>query len=99
MILAMECIIWLKNGGVKYFTLPENSESYKLLKQANDILGENLTYADGKQYICYTLKAIMNAPKYTKFRYDYTEKRYTRKQAINYILDYDHRRFLDNNKL
>lgn len=84
----MECIIWLKNGGVKYFTLPENSESYKLLQQATDLTYKQDGFNDGRKYACLTLKAILNAPKGTKFRYDYTEKRYTKRQAIDYILDY-----------
>lgn len=92
MILAMECIIWLKNGGVKYFTLPENCESYKLLQQALDIAlkiyEKKNDNSDLRKYVCLTLKAIMKAPKGTKFWYDYTEKRYTKKQAIEYILDY-----------
>lgn len=92
MILAMECIIWLKNGGVKYFTLPENCESYKLLKQAHEYwnMGDlsELKFIDATRYTCLTLKAIMNAPKGTKFRYDFHEKRYTKKQAIDYVLDY-----------
>lgn len=89
----MECIIWLKNGGVKYFTLPENSESYSLLKQAHAYQDKkDLKFDNGKAYICLIIRAILKAPKYTKFWYDYTEKRYTRKQAINYILEYDHTR-------
>ena len=89
----MESIIWLKNGGVKYFTLPENCESYKLLQQANEKAiyryKSDLWYKDTRKYICYTIKAIMKAPKGTKFWYDYTEKRYTKRQAIDYILDYE----------
>jgi len=91
----METIIWLKNGGVKYFTLPENCESYKLLQQAHEMMGESLTFSDGKQYMCLTIKAILRAPKYTKFRYDFSEKRYTKKQAMDYVLDYDHKRFME----
>ncbi len=89
----MESIIWLKNGGVKYFTLPENSESYKLLQQAHNLIDgkytSELSFVDGKKYACLTLKAIINAPKFTKFWYDPSEKRYTKKQAINYVLDYE----------
>lgn len=90
----METIIWLKNGGVKYFTLPENCESYKLLQKAHEYrFKENPTFDDGKSYICLTLKAILNAPKYTKFWYDATEKRYTKRQAVDYILEYNHTRY------
>jgi len=89
----MECIIWLKNGGVKYFTLPENSESYKLLQKAHALVdgrySNEMSFDEGKSYLCLTLKAILNAPKYTKFRYDASEKRYTKRQAISYILDYN----------
>lgn len=91
----MESIIWLKNGGIKYYTLPENSESYSILQQAQVYRGKNtkdLKYEDGKTYICLIIRAILKAPKYTKFRYDYSEKRYTRKQALDYVLGYDHTR-------
>lgn len=87
----MESIIWLKNGGVKYFTLPENCESYKLLKKAHEYRDrKEWSFNDGEMYICLTLKAIMKAPKGTKFWYDFNEKRYTKRQAIDYILDYEH---------
>lgn len=88
----MESIIWLKNGGVKYFTLPENCESYKLLQKAHEITDgsyrSGLSFDDWQKYVSLTLKAIINAPKGTRFWYDFKEKRYTKKQAINYILDY-----------
>ena len=91
----MKNTIVLKWGNIKDFSLPVTSESYKIIQELfnhEEKLREWKGWwrRDNRDSICFQLclRAIQKAPKWTKFWNDFRDEDYTRKQALDYVINY-----------